>query len=267
MKILILSDLHISTDFTRNLFQVLKYKKLLEKNIKQNYDMVLISGDVFEHRVPKYQNVFQILQILFNEKPVVFCLGNHEFADEDYQTVLKTYDIQYQVFKEKFPNNECICLDISHKYDFGNNRIVGNVFWYDWSLNHCKALMKGQLIEEWLDASIKNFDPMKQHEICKEQILNNIDSSKNMILLTHTVPHEDLNSFSKDTPYSPFNSYSGVKDFLIQLKDKNFKYAICGHTHRREMKEIYGINCINIGNDYFFNTQKINYFIINIDSK
>lgn len=265
MKILVLSDLHIPPEMVNNLFQIEKYKRILKKEIQSDYDMVLISGDIFEHRVPKYQNVFEVLQILFNEKPVIFCLGNHEFAYEKYQDVLKTYNVQYEVFKEKFPNNKCICLDISGKYDFGNNRIVGNVFWYDWSLNHCRALMKGELIEDWLDYSIEEFEPMVEHENCKKQIFENIDQSKNMILLTHTVPHEDLNSFSKDDPHSPFNAYSGEKDFLKEIKDKNFKFAICGHTHRREVKDIYGIHCINIGNDYFFHNNKIKNVILEVD--
>lgn len=265
MKILILSDLHIPPEMITSLFKLEKYKRILQKQIHSEYDMVLISGDVFEHRVPKYQNVFELLYILFNGKPVVFCLGNHEFAYEKHQNVLKTYNIQYQIFKEKEPNSNIICLDVNGYYDFGNNRIVGNVFWYDWSLNHCRTLMKGELIEEWLDFSIEEFDPMKEHEKCREQILKNIDRTKNMILLTHTVPHKELNSFTKDDPISPFNAYSGVKDFLKEIKDQNFKFSICGHTHRREIKDIYGIHCINIGNDYFFRNNKIKRVIVNVD--
>lgn len=266
MKLLILSDLHISVEIVSSQFKLGKYKRILENQISSDYDLVLISGDVFEHQVPQYVNVFETLQYLFNDKPVVFCLGNHEFAYEDYNSVLKTYKTQYEVFISKHPDGKVICLDVSDYFDFGNNRIVGNVFWYDWSLNNCRTLMKGELLDGfWLDATIKNFYPMKEHEKCRQKILDHIDTKKNMILLTHCVPHESLNTFSYEQPNSLYNAYSGTKDFLKELKDKNFKFVFCGHTHRKENREIYGMKCINIGNDYLFRSNKIEHMILDVD--
>ncbi len=265
MKLLILSDLHIPVETAASYFYFEKYKRILEKQITSDYDMVLISGDVFEHQVTYKVNVFNILDILFNGKPVVFCLGNHEFAFENYNDVIDMYKREYEQFKLLYPDKSLKCLDISNYYDFGNNRIVGNVFWYDWSLNNCRTLMKGEIIEGWLDTSIKNFDPLEEHEKCKQKIFKNIDITKNMILLTHTVPHESMNSFSKEQPYSPYNSYSGTKDFLKELTGMNFKFSFCGHTHRKENHEIYGIKCINVGNDYLFHTNKIEWMIFDVD--
>lgn len=265
MKLLILSDLHIPVETAASYFYFEKYKRILEKQITSDYDMVLISGDVFEHQVTYKVNVFNILDILFNGKPVVFCLGNHEFAFENYNDVIDMYKREYEQFKLLYPDKSIKCLDISNYYDFGNNRIVGNVFWYDWSLNNCRTLMKGEIIEGWLDTSIKNFDPLEEHEKCKQKIFKNVDITKNMILLTHTVPHESMNSFSKEQPYSPYNSYSGTKDFLKELTGMNFKFSFCGHTHRKENHEIYGIKCINVGNDYLFHTNKIEWMIFDVD--
>lgn len=265
MKMLILSDLHISAEYVTSQFKLEKYKRILKDQIDVDYDLVLISGDVFEHRVPHYVNVFETLQYLFDNHPVVFCLGNHEFAYEDYQSVLKTYKAQYEVFKSKWPHGQVCCLDICGHYDFENSRIVGNAFWYDWSLNNCRTLMKGEIIDGWLDATIENFDPLLEHENCKQQIFDNIDSAKNMILLTHCVPHESLNAFNIDQPFSPFNSYSGVKDFLKEIKDKNFKFAFCGHTHRKANKDIYGIIGFNLGNDYYFKNFKIDWTLFDVN--
>lgn len=265
MKILILSDLHIINDYIISQFKLEKYKRILEMNLPKDYDIVLISGDVFEHKATKYINVFETLQYLFDQKPVIFCLGNHEFAYEDHHSVIDTYWKQYNDFKSKFPNNQITCLDISNYFDIGNTRIVGNVFWYDWSLNHCRALMKGEIIDGWLDATIENFDAEAEHIKCKERILNSIKEGMNHILLTHTVPHVTLNLFNIEEPYSPFNAYSGCDDFLIDLKNKNFKFAFCGHTHRRTNQEIYGIQCLNLGNDYFFKTNKIDWYLFDVD--
>ena len=265
MKVLILSDLHINIDFINTQFKLGKYKRILKNNIKEDYDLVLISGDTFEYYGVQYVNVFETLQYLFDSKPVVFCLGNHEFAYQDHQRVLNTFKIQHEIFKEKFPEGEVTCLDISGYYDIENTRIVGNVFWYDWSLNHCRTLMKGEIIDGWLDATIENFDAMKEHENCKKQIMNSISEDKNHILLTHTVPYEKLNMFSIEEPNSPYNSYSGCVDFLNEIKDKNFKFAFCGHTHRRANLEVYDIQCLNIGNDYYFKTLKIEWSVFDLD--
>ena len=114
--------------------------------------------------------------------------------------------------------------------------------------------MKGEILDGWLDSTIENFDPLVECQKCKEQILNNLSKDLTNILVTHMVPHKDLNYFSKEDPYSSWNAYSGCERFLLDCQDAGFndiEYAICGHTHQRECKEIWGIKCINIGNDYY----------------
>ena len=265
MRVLILSDLHIAAEYVASQFKLEKYKKILKDNIKNDYDVVLISGDVFEHGVTKSVNVFEVLEEMFDHKPVIFCLGNHEFAYEKYETVLKRYYAQSEVYHFKNLNGKVICLDVSGYADLENCRIVGNVFWYDWSLNHCRVLMKGEIVPGWLDETIKDFNAMKAHEECKKQIFESLSDTKKHILLTHMVPHEKLNMFSIEEPTSPYNAYSGVTDFLNEIKDKNFKFAFCGHTHRNANLDLYGIKCLNIGNDYYFRTIKIKHAIFDLD--
>lgn len=265
MKFLILSDLHIAANYVTSQFKLEKYKRILKDNVKNDYDVVLISGDVFEHRVPHYVNVFETLQYLFDFHPVVFCLGNHEFAYEKFINVLKTYKAQYEIYQDKFPDGKVICLDVSGYADLEDCRVVGNVFWYDWSLNHCRVLMKGEIAPGWLDKTIQDFDAINAHEECKKQIFKSLSDTKKHILLTHMVPHEKLNMFSIEDPTSPYNAHSGVSDFLNEIKDKNFKFAFCGHTHRNANLDLYEIKCLNIGNDYYFRTMKIRYAIFDLD--
>lgn len=254
MKALILSDLHISAEYYFSGFKNTKYKRILNDFIKDDYDIVIISGDVFECSIMRVnENPFDLLNFLFNGKPVVFCLGNHEFAYQDYNKVIDYWNKMQNESK----NKDIHCLDVENGVEIGDWKFVGNVFWYDWSLNQNQMLMKGEILDSWLDTTIKNFNAEKEHEKCKEQILKNVSKNKNNILVTHCVPHWSLNTFSIEEPYSAYNSYSGCKDFLNELKDLNFKYSFCGHTHRREIKEIYGIKCYNIGNDYLFKTNKI----------
>jgi predicted phosphodiesterase len=248
MNILILSDLHLSSAIFSSSFHFSKQKRIIKGCLKNldKADLVVISGDVVESSVMNTQtNPLNLLYMLF-EKPVIFCLGNHEFAYRDHSEVIKYWS--------SYKHENVHCLDIEGHFSIGNYNFVGNVLWYDFSLNKNTKLMKGEILDGWLDSTIKNFDPLIECQKCKEQILNNLSKDLTNILVTHMVPHKDLNYFSIEEPYSPWNAYSGCERFLLDCQDagfNNIEYAICGHTHQKEYKEIWGINCINIGNDYY----------------
>lgn len=261
MKLLILSDLHIGNQFYRNEFSLLKYKRLLQTNIKEDYDMVVISGDVFQHTIMRTNiSPYSILNNLFNGKNVVFCLGNHQFAFESYNDVIE----YWKKNQYNYNGNNVFCLDVIDKVIINDINFVGNVFWYDFSMNKNQFLMNGQIIENWLDASIQNFDPIKQNKLCQNKILSSLSKDKRNILVTHMVPHWTLNTFSIQQECSMYNAYSGNYDFLKKIKSFNIEYAICGHTHKRQIKQIYNIKCINIGNDYVFKNGKIVNLIVEV---
>ena len=263
MKALILSDLHLTPTILTEKFQLAKYKRILKMNYitPDKYDIVIISGDIVESSIMRYNNVNPLdsLYSIF-EKKVIFCLGNHEFAFKKHADVLNWWG--------QFKHENVHCLDIDGCVRIGNYNFIGNVLWYDWSLNNCRQLMQGEIIDGWLDATIEDFDPLVENTKCVKQILDNsiTDKSIKHILVTHMVPHIDLNTFSNEQPFSPYNAYSGMKRFLLDIQDAGIylTHAICGHTHRRECKEIWGINCINIGNDYYNRTNTINHIIIDI---
>jgi predicted phosphodiesterase len=264
MKALILSDLHMKPEIFNSDFHMLKYKRILKLNhiTSDKYDIVLISGDVVESSIIN-NTAINPLNTLYNlfEKPVIFCLGNHEFAFKKHSDVIDYWS--------KWKHENIHCLDIDGHVQIDNYNFVGNVLWYDWSLNNCYQLMHGEILDGWLDATIKDFDPIKENLKCQEQIFNNLsyDKSINNILITHMVSHIDLNTFSYEQPNSPYNAYSGMKRFILDIQDKgvNLTHAICGHTHRREMKTIWNIDCINIGNDYYHRTNNIAYYILDLD--
>jgi predicted phosphodiesterase len=264
MKILLLSDLHLgskcfSSDFYRD-----KQKRIFKSCFKQSLndcDLVVISGDIVESNVMSIDGVnpLDTLYKLF-EKDIVFCLGNHEFAYQRHADVLNWWS------KFKHPNVHC--LDIDGVFRTGKYNFVGNVLWYDWSLNGCRQLMQGEIIDGWLDSTIEDFDALEENKKCVEQIKQHLcyDKNVNNILVTHMVPHIDLNTFSREQPFSPYNAYSGMKRFVLDIQDTgaNLTHAFCGHTHRRECKEIWGINCINLGNDYHFKSGNISYMFLEI---
>jgi Icc-related predicted phosphoesterase len=246
-------------------FRIEKQKRIFNDQFSSwlnSCDVIVISGDLVEHGIIKYGNTINPLESLyklFNEKEVIFCLGNHEFAYESHPEVLKYWS------QWKHPHVHC--LDVEGSVEIGDFNFVGNVLWYDFTLNKNPLVLKGDIIDGWLDATIEDFDPIAECEKCKEQIYSNLKKDKRNILVTHMVPHIDLNTFSRETPMSPYNAYSGCDRFLLDIQDKGYEieYAICGHTHRRECKEIWNTPCINIGNDYFFRTNHIEKMVLEID--
>ena len=262
MKALVLADLHFLPYNLQTGFELNKKKRIINTFFKQKLsevDLVLIAGDVIESSVMNYDyNPLEALYTLF-EKPIIFCLGNHEFAHRKYSDVIEYWS--------KFKHQHVYCLDIEGHIEFGDYNFVGNVLWYDFTLNNNRTLMQGEIISNWLDSSIEEFDPLLECQKCKEQIFNNLSKDKKNILITHCVPHIELNTFSLEQPYSPYNAYSGCKEFLLDCQNTGcaeIKYAICGHTHRRECKEIWNVNCINIGNDYFSRTNQIASMVIEL---
>ena len=124
------------------------------------------------------------------------------------------------------------------------------MLWYDGSL---KCFEDQNLYDwgggGWLDRRIIDFDYLKEHNKCKKQIdmvLSKTDKDITKILVTHCVPHIDMNGHARN---SLFNAYSGVENLL---ENRKIDYSISGHTHYRVMgvtRE--GCDCINVGNDYY----------------
>ena len=258
MKILVLSDLHIY--FWHSQWELSNYKKQLHQLLDNNkFDCVVISGDILESDFMSSNNdPYKFLHSLFeNDYPIICCLGNHEFAYHSIDKVLKYY--------KHFTNRYNIhYLDVEGKFTFNNINFVGNVLWYDNSLASNRYCKPDYVIDSWLDSKIKDFVPSQECNVCKKQILCNIDKNLDNILVTHMVPHYKMNWFTLYQTDSYYNQYSGCKDFLSELS--NVKWSICGHTHKRIMDTINNINCVNVGNDYLTNHMDIKYFIINTEN-
>ena len=257
MKFLALADLH----YHRAVWKDGYFQSLLKEFIENNQiDCVLIAGDVVESSFIKNDNPYRVIRknIFSNiDIPIVFCLGNHEFAYNSIEAVFNRMNF----FSDD--TYDCHCLDIVGHYDVSSDiRIIGNVLWYDNTLKGIPTQKDDFIIDGWLDSTIFNFTPSINCDRCKKQIKNNIKNDAKNILLTHCVPHKDLNRFSIDEPFSKYNIYSGCADFLKELN--NVEWAICGHTHRKVYKVIHGINCINVGNDYVHKTGTIEKFIFEV---
>ena len=252
MKIFATSDLHIACSNSQQLNHL---KELAEK---ENPDVIVISGDVYD-----YRGINPFEEFASFNKPVIFCLGNHEFAARSIKNTLSYYRL-CNIF------DNVKCLDIEGYVDVNGVRFVGNVLWYDGSLSNRDDIeSKLKTIDNtWLDCTIVNFDAKKANIDCIKQIKDSLSGyTGKSVLVTHCVPYWKLNRWSFTTPDGVYNIYSGVKD-LFSSHDINVDVAICGHTHRKEKLEYTQngkyIRCYNIGNDYFRHSDILEYEMIEI---
>lgn len=248
MKILCFADLHID-NFPYHPGRKKKIQNILEV---EEPDLVLIAGDIIEGDL-LCVNPYKCLSYYFDPVPVVAVLGNHEFFAHTISKVHEKYEKDYNPDKYNVHY-----LNVVGHYDQDYVRIFGDTLWYDGSL----CSMPNQDIYayaggKWADHLINNLDYKKEYKKCYQKILNNQPEDwQSGILLTHHVPHRDLNGHFSYVG-NLFDVYSGVDNIL---KDITADYAVSGHTHKRILKTIEDINCINVGNDY----QLLNYEIIEI---
>lgn len=247
-KVLAFSDIHTNTSWA--LSPELEAMKEIVKTAKP--DVILIAGDVFEASVQ-----FNPYKQLSNfGVPVVFCLGNHEFA---YRSVEETLDF-YRKFYDP-DKYDVHCLDIVGNHQIDDLNFIGNVLWYDGSFKDIPRQSDVKIYDGWLDSTIRNFDFHKENEKCVKQIMEGYKPGMKNFLLTHCCPDISLNEHVKNGP-SLANYYSGM-NLLKKLEDENMPLtmAVCGHTHKYSSVMTHGVLAVNIGNDYYFRTHNMKHMM------
>lgn len=199
------------------------------------HDVLVVAGDTFEYfLIDRGLNPYRILSE-WTDRPIVFCLGNHEFFYRRVNTVLAYFAQHYDPAKY-----DVHCLDVVGSHEIDGINFLGNVLWYDGSLK-CRAdqMLFDWCDGRWMDKTIVDFDPIWENRKCIEQIRDNLDTALINFLVTHMVPYRELNGHSSD---GELNAFSGVDNIL----ESRIDYAVCGHTHCKV-----DLGCFrNVGNDY-----------------
>lgn len=225
MKILCMADFHISS--------WLETFILIERiqQIPCVYEVVVIAGDLFERNFLDKNDPYRVLKGIFPDLPVIFCLGNHEFVNKDYEQVL-------DFFRREKSNIHC--LDVEGNVQVGKYNFVGNALWYDDSMSIYARKVNYDFPTK--KTSDYLFNPREKFEDCLQQIKDNCSNSRKNILVTHTCPHFSLNGHRHTGEGS--NSYAGSINLLESLE---FSYSICGHTHTPASSKVNGCYSINVG--------------------
>ena len=248
MKIAAFADLHCGFGDFRAM------DRAQEIAIQFGADVVVIAGDVTEHDVQD-----PVYHLTGFKKPVVYCMGNHEFAGKTVnQKITEIKELQ-----ERYDGYNIYCLDVLGVVTLEGVMFGGGCLWYDGTLGSLPPERKAELMKvidpDWFDCRIKQFDALKEHKRCLELMEPLKHHHGTKVMVTHTCPHKKLNWFEYGMPLSKFNIYSGCADILSEFHPD---IAICGHTHKQMIANIDGVRAFNIGNDYYWYGQKVLYSII-----
>ena len=120
IRVVLISDLH-STIYGKN------QEPLIRKIKKQNPDLIVLSGDIFDDDVPD-TGTEMILSSVTSLAPVYYVTGNHEYWTWDIQRIkntLKAYNVRVlsdEYVRINLGDNEIILAGIEdpHKKQYGN---------------------------------------------------------------------------------------------------------------------------------------------------
>jgi|SRR3989344_1239245 len=256
MKYLVLFDLHYQLYEERSRERI---NHIL--NIEDNFDAVVLGGDNAElsKHLQNHKNLFKSLRNHFN-CPIGFIIGNHELWGKSFGFS------STELINDLFPKlaGEYRLTYLEHNNLIVNGTaFVGTYGHFDYSfLREGKGVIKEDLLKGkfklgeksniiWKDRIYMDWEGKGDEEVCASLIdgfeSRIINSGKNIISLSHTLPRLTLNSW-EDSPEQYFmESYSGSKLLGEVLERYGGRYHFCGHTHKRAMDTIGRTITLNLG--------------------
>lgn len=127
---LILSDLHLGSPLFTSEHMI---NNLLSSS---RYSSILLLGDIFdiwennlEDILKKYHHIIRTINIISNEKEVVYIVGNHDPTPIDIKSILKDVKVL-----NNYKFDDCIAIH-GHQYDSLINKyssIANYLFYFQW---------------------------------------------------------------------------------------------------------------------------------------
>lgn len=261
MRLAWLTDIHLNfiADDERNLF----YQDM----VNDNYDAILISGDIAE--APSLTSILIEMATQIN-KPIYFILGNHDYYRSQITEVREAVTLLTKM------QNQLFWLPASGMQALNKNTILlGQDGWADGrlgdyqnsrvSLNECrmitelfqaKILGKSQLLQKM--QQLADADAMQLH---KELIQVMTEQPKMIIVLTHVPPFREAclhNGQVSDENWLPYFSSKVMGDILAEAAQQNpaIKFLVlCGHTHSEALYQPLDNLTIKVGKAEYYQPQ------------
>ena len=253
-----MSDIHIN-DPAKNSVKIWR-KYFQKKLLKEDFDIIVIAGDIASHKQKDLNTFFHLLRQFFPTIKVFWVKGNHDFYDKkswlhgSFSQELRahkprtrewTYQKMLQYHKELSKKYNLIHLDGTFEELNKNIVLFGFDGWYGYTPNTNDELMIP--------------DELKDHSLLRNKAhndLNNIllqidqyykDEKIIKICLTHFPPYT----------FQPQYRHMIANENYLKFIAEEFDFLLLGHSHRDE--DWYFKNChiINTGCDYNIPQSKI----------
>ncbi|MFC1697712.1 metallophosphoesterase [Nanoarchaeota archaeon] len=258
MKLLILSDLHYNIDNDNSLIKEQLLKDLSEEH---KFDAVILCGDnaVPNKDFSNHLELFKNLKSYFDTN-IAFVCGNHDLWTK--QLGISSEKVLYEIFNDISKDLGLIHLE-KDNLEIKDKIIAGTYGHYDYSLARMsdivtrKAINRHLLIYQnshypWMDNRFLDFNGKTNSEFCTELINKldqRLDENKDIILISHTVPHYSVMGRGNDIDQDFYAAYSGTDMFLKLYQKYNIEYHFFGHTHAPSIKKFNNTLAVNVGAD------------------
>ena len=262
MKIGIIADLHIDINYNKG-SDVLR--ELIKVVNKDHLAYLIRAGDISDND----ETTLEIREKLnYNSSAyILFVPGNHDLWNKKHPTKKPE-----EIYRKLQCNPGNLCLN---PYSINEEWvIIGDIGWYDYSFgsdrfteeDYIKGRYRGRV---WKDTLFVpwNKEAKQIHQYFCKKIKKQIQSNKNknIILVTHFVPHEYFLVPEERDSWVFFNAYLGSPDYARLALDYNVKYSIFGHIHHKVNQSIKGTEFIGNSLGYVnqWNTPEDTYSEIN----
>jgi len=234
VKIGIISDLHVDLNNPQLTESV---QDALVRVVKERgSELLLIGGDISNNCLTTLRVLEEIEQAA--SVPCLFVPGNHDIWNIEHPGK-KAHDTYGAMLA--YPRNLAReTYSISDKWV-----VIGDIGWYDYafadpSYSHeeLDQMQRGE--RTWKDKLYSLWDKptLEVNDYFVEKLKRQLEANRhrNIILMTHVVPHE---AFAVPMPHDEwgyFNAFLGSRRIgeLIETYTDSVRYAVCGHVHYRK---------------------------------
>jgi predicted phosphodiesterase len=239
MRFFPLSDIH--ADFKKKR----TFEDYFNGWIPKNIDTVIIAGDIAT-KIKQGQAALRYLAD--NHQNIIYVMGNHDITRVINDRIEQPLDDYIQEYHHGIHRKNVHLLN-GNIIDIDGVKFGGTIGACDFSYNfngYSKDFLKDRWKFEWYDGrylamTIEEHDDFikKQMDLIETIALQPID-----VMVTHYVPSNSLTDaeyrFSRETAYFNFNG----DPYIETLANNNGKHWIYGHTHKRSLKYINGVQMI-----------------------
>ena len=230
MKFALTGDWHYG--FSKKTHGIIE--RFLQHLAKQDFDVLLLSGDIISHDQTQWEPVLRLLRTTFKDTAIYFVMGNHDYWTETctQESFLAADAHRRELFRKH--NIRHLEGEVG---EVGGVQIFGFGGWY-WS---------AEPPSNDVDFIPRNIGDLSFHDYLLHRAQESVDE------IVSLLPYADkaviLTHFEMND--HPMGAIGEWLDRFIAHRCKGKMVIACGHTHLRRNDDLgNGISLVNAGGDY-----------------